>query len=76
MSNYLEDPRGNKSSKRLWGSVMICFGIEMKLILFHYALFKLIATPFYDLDNCANWMISVGSALLGVGIVEMFSKIK
>lgn len=80
MSGYLENNNGEKSSKRLWGSILIGVGIEMKLVLFHYGLFwveKAPASPLFDnLDGCSNWMITVGSSLLGIGVIELFGKIK
>jgi len=80
MSEFLENTNGEKSSKRLWGSILIGVGVEMKFVLFHYGLFwteKAPASPLFDnLDSCANWMITVGSSLLGIGVIELFGKIK
>ncbi len=73
MIGYLQANNGNKSCKRLWGSILIGFGIEMKLFLFHYGVFTVVAS-FKDLDDCANWMIGVGAGLLGFGIIELFGK--
>jgi len=74
MIGYLQANNGSKSCKRLCGSILIGLGTEMKLALFHYGLFKVVATPFDNLDACANSMIYAGCALLGFGVVELFGK--
>lgn len=70
---FLQANNGAKSSKRLWGSILIGFGIEMKLFLFHLAIFLKIEN-FNDLDSCTNWTITVGAGLLSSGLVELFAK--
>jgi hypothetical protein len=74
MTGYLKSNNGSRSSKRLWGSILVGFGLEMKLALFHFSLFKLVATPFDYLDACVNSTIYAGCALLGIGVVELFGK--
>ena len=74
MSEFLKDNNGKKSAKRLAGLVCIAIGLEMKIILFHLALFTTIQTSYDKLDNSSNLMFYIGSGLLGWGVTEFFSK--
>ncbi len=68
-SKFLEDSHGNKSSKRLWGSIILAFGILFAVVLFA---FSLIYTS-EGVGTCLSIIdlfFVVGSGLLGVGIFE------
>lgn len=70
MSNkYLEDAKGNKSSKRLWGSVFAVLLTGMSLFLFGYAVFNHIGDATTALKIIDALAILVGS-LLGIGVFE------
>lgn len=71
MSNgFLQDHRGDKSSKRVAGIALIIQGSIMKMVLFSYGLFKALPTDFEKLDGCAMGSIYIGAALLGWGVLE------
>jgi len=78
---FLDDSNGNKSSKRLVGSILTGFGITLKCILFSWGLHHLSTVPLADfatrltsLDGIADSLIYAGSAVLGVGVFEFFKK--
>jgi len=69
MSDYLQDANGNKSSKRLWGSILLTLGIVASAILFYYSLLigsKDAATAL----GVINIFLIAGSSLLGIGVFE------
>ena len=69
MSDYLQDASGNKSSKRLWGSILLTLGIIASAILFYYSLLigaKDAATAL----GVINIFLIAGSSLLGIGVFE------
>ncbi len=39
-NSFLEDAKGNKSSKRLWGSIILGIGTLFSVVLFVYSLSK------------------------------------
>lgn len=66
---YLSDDAGNKSSKRLWGSILLCFGIFLASILFGFSIVKpehIYTTATTILET----FIVGGSSLLGIGVFE------
>lgn len=69
MNNFLEDSAGNKSSKRLWGSVLLGTGILFSTALFFYSLFKGASDANTALGIINIFLIS-GGGLLGVGVFE------
>ena len=73
---FLEDLNGNKSSKRLAGILCLLVGLLMKFILFLYGLDHVTATPFDQLDRCADTLIYVGAALIGSGLLELLRQSK
>lgn len=77
MDEILTSNNGQKSSKRLAGMMMIIIGAFSKLALIAYgAKIKLISSfTIYDkLDYSTNGLIYAGSALLGLGVAELFGK--
>ena len=70
-NNYLQDSFGNKSSKRLWGSIVLGLGITMGVGLFVHSLFEVAADPktAYGIIEAFFWG---GCALLGIGVGEKF----
>ena len=76
MSNkFLEDAQGNKSSKRLAGTLLVAEGIIMKAFLFGFGLFKAMPNNISDLDRIADTCIISGSILLGWGVAEGLIKL-
>lgn len=69
----LEDSEGNKSSKRLFGSILISLGSALHITLFIFSLLKKAVDPVTAL-GIANNLIYVGATLLGVGVVENLMK--
>tara|TARA_R110002012_G_scaffold215674_5_gene386715 strand:- start:2798 stop:3028 length:231 start_codon:yes stop_codon:yes gene_type:complete len=68
-NNFLQDSKGNKSSKRLWGSILLIIGIIFSGILFCCSLFKGAADAATALGIINIFLIS-GGGLLGVGVFE------
>jgi hypothetical protein len=68
-NDFLQDSQGNKSSKRLWGSILLGTGILFSGILFCYSLFKGAADAATALGIINIFLIS-GGGLLGVGVFE------
>lgn len=68
-NNFLQDSKGNKSSKRLWGSILLSIGIIFSGILFYCSLFKGAADAATALGIINIFLIS-GGGLLGVGVFE------
>jgi hypothetical protein len=73
---FLEGQKGEKSSKRLGGAFCLSLGGLMKFILFIYSLFLKPAVDFISLDHSTDYLIAAGAGLLGIGLVELFSKKK
>lgn len=68
-NNFLEDAKGNKSSKRLWGSIILGTGILFSVVLFFYSLSKGAADAATALGIINMFLIS-GGGLLGIGVFE------
>jgi len=66
---FLEDSRGNKSSKRLWGSILLTTGILFSAILFFYSL-KTGAKDASTALGIINTFLISGSGLLGISVFE------
>jgi hypothetical protein len=66
---FLEDSKGNKSSKRLWGSILLVIGTLFSIILFFYSL-KIGAKDADTALGIINTFLISGSSLLGIGIFE------
>ena len=74
-NNFLQDSKGNKSSKRLWGSILLCSGIIFSTILFAYSLYRGAADAATALGIINMFLIS-GGGLLGIGVFEKGINIK
>ena len=73
MNKFLEDNHGNKSSKRLCGSILLGMGIVGSVVLFC----KCFNTEIKDAQTALaiiQAFLTSGSALLGFGVVEFFAK--
>ncbi|NCB49886.1 MAG: hypothetical protein EOM53_04335 [Alphaproteobacteria bacterium] len=68
-NSFLEDANGNKSSKRLWGSIVLGIGILFSIVLFIYSLSKGAADAATALGIINMFLIS-GGGLLGIGVFE------
>ena len=68
-NKFLQDSSGNKSSKRLWGTIILCIGILFSSILFGFSLIngaKDAATAL----GIVNLFLVSGGSLLGIGVFE------
>ena len=68
-NKFLEDSKGNKSSKRIWGSVLLGFGIIFASTLFVFSL-KVGAKDAATASSIINMFLISGGSLLGIGIFE------
>ena len=68
-SEFVKDSNGKKSGKRLYGSIMVCTGIAMFIVLFTTSIFKTISDP-ETAKYCAISLVGFGSGLLGFGVLE------
>jgi len=75
MNKFLQDSKGNKSSKRLWGSILLGSGILFSIILFFYSIWYKAGDAPTALGIINMFLIS-GGALLGVGVFEYLRKKK
>ena len=73
MNDYLQDTLGNRSSKRLWGSIILATAIVLAIIV--------VITSVYLGNKVDDNVVSIlqgffltGTALLGIGVVEGFGK--
>lgn len=70
---FLQDSDGNKSSKRLWGAVLLGTGVLMSLVLFYYST-ELQASDAETAIGIINSLFLSGSGLLGIGVFERIKK--
>ncbi len=68
-NNFLQDSKGNKSSKRLWGSILLSTGIVFSAILFFFSL-SLGAKDGATALGIINMFLISGGGLLGIGVFE------
>ena len=68
-NDFLQDSKGNKSSKRLWGSILLSIGIIFSVILFIFSVSVGVADPI-TAGNVINMFLISGSSLLGIGVLE------
>jgi len=68
-NNFLQDSKGNKSSKRLWGSILLTIGVMFSVILFAYSLYQGAADSATAL-GIINMFLIAGGSLLGIGVFE------
>lgn len=72
-NKFLEDNHGNKSSKRLWGAIILLCGLVGSGILFWYSL-EYGAKDADTASGIINMLLFSGSGLLGIGIFEKVIK--
>lgn len=65
----LEDSKGNTSSKRIWGSIILGLGMLLSVILFYFSIAKGAEDAATALGIINMFLIS-GSTLLGIGVFE------
>jgi len=68
-NNFLQDSSGNKSSKRLWGAIILSMGLLFSSVLFAFSLVgeaKDAATAL----GIVNLFLVSGGTLLGIGVFE------
>lgn len=68
-NKFLEDKNGNRSSKRLWGSILLSFALILSLILFIFSIYE----NNYNYDSAEfiiTTLFSSGTLLIGVGTFE------
>jgi hypothetical protein len=68
-NNYLQDSQGNKSSKRLWGSILLSIGILFSMILFGFSLVNGAKDASTAL-GIINIFLIAGGSMLGIGVFE------
>jgi hypothetical protein len=73
MNGVMQDGNGNKSSKRITGISILSGAGCMSICLFIFSLFKQVGDPSTAL-TIIKTMLFTGSGLLGIGVVEHFSK--
>lgn len=69
-NNFLQDKDGNKSSKRLIGTILIFIGCLGKITIFNFELLIKSLENFDKLDSSAMGLLYVGACLIGGGILE------
>ncbi len=75
-NNFLQDSKGNKSSKRLWGSICIGTVILLKNAEWAGGLFNKALTPnqVMAMEQASSSLITIGCVLLGLGLGENINK--
>ena len=69
MSDFLQDNHGNKSSKRLWGSIILGIAVVMAIVLFGYSLYQIVADA-STAKSIIDMFLITGGSLLGIGVLE------
>ena len=69
VTNYLEDNNGNRSSKRLWGSIILGFAVGLSVIMAAIDILYDIKVEPTTID-IMKYMYLSGSGLLGIGVFE------
>lgn len=73
MNNYLQDTSGNRSSKRLWGSIILATAIVLSIIVVINSLH--VGNRIDDnVVSILQGLFLTGATLLGFGVVEVFGK--
>ena len=75
INKFLQDSKGNKSSKRLWGSILLTIGVMFSVILFVYSLYQGAADAATAIGIINMFLIS-GGGLLGISVFEKGINIK
>jgi hypothetical protein len=73
MNGYLKDSNGNKSSKRLWGTVCLVVGLTLAVSITAIYMIMAINKVSMDLTELSTIFYVVfgaGTTLLGTGVFE------
>ena len=70
---FLRDSFGNKSSKRIWGSIIIGIGAIAGICLFIISVFFGGAGDPATAISIINSFLLFGGSLLGIGVIEKFA---
>jgi hypothetical protein len=70
---FLRDSFGNKSSKRIWGSIIIGLGAIAGICLFIMSVFFGGAGDPATAISIINSFLLFGGSLLGIGVIEKFA---
>lgn len=70
---FLRDSFGNKSSKRIWGSIIIGLGAIAGICLFIMSVFFGGAEDPATAISIINSFLLFGGSLLGIGVIEKFA---
>tara|TARA_R110002012_G_C11324381_1_gene576226 strand:+ start:334 stop:579 length:246 start_codon:yes stop_codon:yes gene_type:complete len=70
---FLRDSFGNKSSKRIWGSIIIGLGAIAGICLFIMSTFFGGAGDPATAISIINSFLLFGGSLLGIGVIEKFA---
>ena len=68
-NKFLECPKGNKSSKRLFSAILLAVGLSMAIIAYSIALFKPIGDAKLIIELVAI-ILGLGSGLSGITIFD------
>ena len=71
---FLHDHHGNRSSKRLWGSIILGLGLILAVVLFGYSLIDK-ASDSQTALSIIHIFFLTGGSLLGLGIAERHTDI-
>jgi len=66
---FMQDRHGNRSSKRLWGSLLLSIGTGLSFILFYYCLGEPDGT-YGTAKDIINSFLFTGAGLLGITLGE------
>ena len=72
---FYEDSEGNQSSKRVAGFLMVTFAMGLAFMVFVFSFFQELRNTDVILDVIHLFTFS-GAGLLGIGVIENFSKTK
>lgn len=64
---FLEDSNGDKSSKRLWGSILLAISIVLTCFLFFISIYK---SDTVTAIKTLEFLFVSGAGLLGIGVFE------
>jgi len=70
---FLRDSFGNKSSKRIWGSIIIGLGAVAGICLFIMSVFFGGTGDPATAISIINSFLLFGGSLLGIGVIEKFA---
>ena len=73
VDEFLRDSFGNKSSKRIWGSIIIGLGSIAGICLFIMSVFFGGVGDPATAISIINSFLLFGGSLLGIGVIEKFA---